>query len=79
MLGKVIFVNHFDEHKWPAKVFFLTCGLFFFGCVWYLWAGALNPDYYWQSPTGVTADSPPDLALEKNGRVMIAKRHRCPA
>jgi hypothetical protein len=67
-------VNNFDEHKWPAVVFFLTCGLFFFGCVWYLWAGALNPDYYWQASPGATAEFP-DQTLEANGRVMIAKNH----
>ncbi len=67
-------MNNFDEHKWPAVVFFLTCGLFFFGCVWYLWAGALNPDYYWQPSPDVTAQFP-DRTLEKNGRVMIAKNH----
>ena len=47
-------------------VYFLTCGFFFFGCVWYLWAGALNPDYYWQSSPGVTAEFPPDRELDKN-------------
>ncbi|BBO67341.1 hypothetical protein DSCA_12710 [Desulfosarcina alkanivorans] len=67
-------MNNFDEHKWPAVVFFLTCGLFFFGCVWYLWAGALDPDYYWQSSPGATAEFP-DRVLEKNGRVIIAKNH----
>ena len=67
-------MDSLDEHKWPAVVFFLTCGLFFFGCVWYLWAGALNPDYYWQSSPGVAADFP-DQTLEKNGRVLIAKNH----
>jgi hypothetical protein len=68
-------LKNFDEHKWPALVFFLTCGLFFFGCVWYLWAGAMNPDYYWSSSPGMTAEFPPDQELEKNGRVMIAKNH----
>ena len=68
-------MKNFDEHKWPATVFFLTCSFLFFGCVWYLWAGAMNPDYYWQSSTGVTAGFPPDQALDKNGRVMIAKNH----
>lgn len=67
-------MNNFDEHKWPAVVFFLTCGLFFFGCVWYLWAGALNPDYYWQASPGVATEFP-DRTLEVNGRVMIAKNH----
>ena len=32
--------------------FFLTSGLFFFGCVWYLYAGSMNPEYYWQKATG---------------------------
>jgi hypothetical protein len=65
-------LNPFDEHKWPAVVFFVTCGLFFFGCVWYLWAGALNPDYYWTSSTVLATDSPEPL-LTKNERVVLVK------
>ena len=69
-----VYVNNFDEHKWPAVVFFLTCGLFFFGCVWYLWAGALNPDYYWR-PTSVSSAEQTDRILEKDGRIVLTKNN----
>ncbi|WP_372677492.1 hypothetical protein [Desulfosarcina sp.] len=62
------------EHKWPAVVFFLTCSLLFFGCVWYLWAGALNPDYFWDASPSLTAE-PQDRILEKNERILLAKNH----
>jgi hypothetical protein len=53
-------------------VFFVTCGLFFFGCVWYLWAGALNPEYYWNS-SGVLAAGSPEPLLTKNEPVVLVK------
>ncbi len=65
-------MKHFDEHKWPALVLFVPCGLFFFSCVWYLWAGALNPDYYWRSSAELAAESPEPL-LTKNDRVVLVK------
>lgn len=35
--------NGLMANRWPAVIFFLTSGLFFFGCVWYLWAGNFEP------------------------------------
>ena len=66
------FVNDFDNHKWPAVVFFLTCGLFFFGCVWYLWAGASNPDYYWKTATADARDLT-EPVLKQNAQIVLAK------
>ncbi|BBO72907.1 hypothetical protein DSCW_03240 [Desulfosarcina widdelii] len=66
------FVNDFNEHKWPAVIFFVTCGLFFFGCVWYLWAGATNPEYYWQPSEALALESPEPF-LEKNECVLLTK------
>lgn len=37
-------MNGSNENKWPTIIFFLTTGFFFFGCVWYLWAGNFAPD-----------------------------------
>jgi len=37
-------MNQSDVNRWPAVILFLTSGLFFFGCVWYLWAGNFQPD-----------------------------------
>lgn len=65
-------MNDSNEHKWPALVFFVTCGLFFFGCVWYLWAGATNPEYYWQTSDALVLESPEPF-LKKNECVLLAK------
>ena len=65
-------MNASSHSKWPTLVFLSTCGLFFFGCVWYLWAGALNPEYYWEPPTINAADAA-DPALEKEGRILLVK------
>jgi hypothetical protein len=37
-------MNGFTENRWPTIAFFLSCGCFFFGCVWYLWIGHFQPD-----------------------------------
>ena len=65
-------VNDFDEQKWPAMVFFSICGLIFLVCVWYLWAGALNPEYYWQPSEALALESPEPL-LKKEEPVVLAK------
>ncbi|WP_319408988.1 hypothetical protein [uncultured Desulfosarcina sp.] len=67
-------MNDFENHKWPAVVFFLTCGLFFFGCVWYLWVGARNPEYYWH-PSPTLTGQPADRVLEKNASILLEKNH----
>ena len=70
--GKGLPVNDDRENKWPARIFFTTTGLFFFGCVWYLFVGAMNPEYYWQaSPT--LSDARPNPVLAKNGRLLLLK------
>jgi hypothetical protein len=65
-------VNDFDEQKWPAMVFFSICSMIFLGCVWYLWTGARNPDYYWQTSQALALESP-EPYLEKEARVVLAK------
>lgn len=65
-------MNDFNGYKWPAVIFFVTCGLFFFGCVWYLWAGTVNPEYYWQSSDDLALESPEPF-LEKNECVLLAR------
>jgi len=67
-------VNDFDKNNWLPTFFLVACGLFFFGCVWYLWVGALNPDYHWQPSPAVTAE-PADRILEQRGRILLAKDH----
>ena len=67
-------VNHFDEQKWPALVFFSICGLFFLGCLWYLWTGARNPDDYWQPSEALALESPEPF-LAKDKPVVLAKNH----
>ena len=65
-------VNDFDEQKWPAKVFFAVCSFIFLGCVWYLWTGARNPEYYWQPSQAMVLESP-EPYLEREARVVLAK------
>jgi hypothetical protein len=67
-------VNDSDAHKWSAVVFFLACSLFFVGCVWYLWAGAMNPDYYWQPAEALALESP-EPSVKRNERVVLTKNN----
>ena len=67
-------VNDSNQRKWLAVVFFSTCGLFFFCCVWYLGAGALNPEYYWQ-PSNALSEVSQEPNLHKNERVLLTKNH----
>ena len=67
-------VNDLNQRNWLPVVFFSTCGLFFFGCVWYLGVGALNPEYYWQ-PSNALAEVPQEPILHKNERVLLTKNH----
>ena len=69
---KVLTVNDDRESKWPAIVFFVTSGLFFFGCVWYLYAGTVNPEYYWQTPPGQRMNQT-ESCLKKNNRFLLKK------
>ena len=69
-----LFVNDSNQRNWPAVVFFSVCGLFFFCCVWYLGAGALNPEYYWQPPNAL-AEASQEPILYKNERVLLTKDH----
>jgi hypothetical protein len=69
-------VKNFSKQKWPAVLFFLTSGFIFFGCVWYLWAGATNPEYYWQaSSTPTKSSDTKDHVFGKKDRIMLAKDH----
>jgi hypothetical protein len=65
-------VSDFDQPKWPARVFFSVCSLILIGCVWYLWTGARNPEYYWQPSQALALESP-EPYLEKEARVVLAK------
>jgi len=67
-------MSDFDNRKWPAVVFFLTCGLFFFGCVWYLAVGAMNPEYYWQPADAMAVESAEPF-LKVNESILLAKNH----
>ncbi|WP_054697464.1 hypothetical protein [Desulfosarcina cetonica] len=70
-----------NANKWPIVLFFLTSGLFFLGCVWYLWAGSLPPAPY----RGTSPDARPSAAtiqLTKNraaeidgNRIVYRGRH----
>ena len=68
----VLSVKDFDEQKWPTMVFFSICSLIFLVCVWYLWAGALNPEYYWQPSEALALESPEPL-LKKEEPVVVTK------
>lgn len=61
-----------NRQKWPAVLFFLTSGFLFFGCVLYLWAGATNPEYYWQTATS-QVDGAKDTVSGVKKRMMLAK------
>ena len=65
-------MNDFNEQKWPAVVFFSICGLILVVCIWYLWTGALNPDYYWRPSEALALESPEPL-LETEHPVVLAK------
>ena len=65
-------MKDFNEQKWPAMVFFSVCSLIFLVCVWYLWTGALNPEYYWEPSEALALESPEPL-LEKEEPVVLAK------
>ena len=65
-------MNDFDKQKWPAMVFFSISSLIFLVSVWYLFTGALNPEYYWQSSETLALESPEPL-LKKEDPVVLAK------
>jgi hypothetical protein len=67
-------VNDQRESKWPAILFFVASSLFFFGCVWYLYAGTLNPEYYWQKSPALSVDQT-DPVLAANERILLVKNH----
>lgn len=60
------------ESKWPAIVFFMTSGIFFFGCVCYLTAGAMHPEYYWQAPPSPGGDQA-GRCLPEKGPILLVK------
>ncbi|HSO20123.1 MAG TPA: hypothetical protein VLT88_11720, partial [Desulfosarcina sp.] len=65
-------MNESNNRKWPAAAFFLASGLFFAGCVWYLAAGAMNPQYYWQ-PAAALAGESAEPQLARHASVLLAK------
>ena len=65
-------MNDVDERKWPAVVFFSVCTVMLIGSAGYLWQGARNPEYYWQSSQALALSSPEPL-LEKDARAVVAK------
>ena len=67
-----LFVNHANRQKWLSVLYFLTSGFVFLGCVWYLWAGVTNPEYYWHSASS-QADGVTDQIPGPQKRVMLAK------
>ena len=65
-------MNPLDNRQWPTVVFLSTCGLFLVGCIWYLAAGVMNPEYYW-STTGPSVAASSGTMSHDRSRILLTK------